>query len=230
MKTKLTFVGIDISKSTLDICILKQQPKYYLIEKVKKAIPKFIKKYLLDDPLLHICMENTGKYGWLLMDMLTEKRLSFYLVNPIHLKKSPRLIRGKNDKIDAFRIANFIKKIYQELEYYKPKSTLLKNIQVLCTERKHRIKQRKELKAKLTDYTLIEQSDLLSFLMNQNNNLIEELTNQIKQIEKQINLLIKQQQDLKQKYKQLVSVPSVGKILAWNLLIKTNAFKDLAIP
>lgn len=230
MKTKLTFIGIDISKSTLDICILKKEPKYYIIKNTKKEVLKFIKNHLLNAPLIHICMENTGKYGWLLMEMLTKKQFSFYLVNPIHLKKSLGLIRGKNDKIDAFRIANFIKKNHQELEYYTPKSTLLKSIQVLCAERKHRVKQRKELKTKLTDYKLIEQGKVLNLLVNQNNLLIEELNLQIKQIEKQINLLIKQQQDLKQKYSQLVSVPGVGKILAWNLLIKTNAFQDINDP
>ena len=230
MKTKLTFIGIDISKSTLDICILRKEPKYYCIRNTKKSILTFIKKHLLDGASLHICMENTGRYGWLLMDMLTQRRISYYLVNPIHLKKSLGLIRGKNDKIDAFRIASFIKKNHQELESYHSKCTLLRNIQVLCAERRHRVKQRKELKAKLIDYKLIKQRDLVDLLINQNNSLIQALTDQIKQIEKQIDLLIKQQQDFKQKYHQLVSVAGVGKILAWNLLVKTNAFKDINNP
>ncbi len=54
---------------------------------------------------------------------------------------------------------------------------------MLSVEIKHRVKQRKELKTKLTDYKLVNQKNLLSFLINQSNNLIEELTNQVKQIE-----------------------------------------------
>ena len=138
-------------------------------------------------------MENTGKYGWLLIDVLSEINHCIYVVNPIHLKKSLGLIRGKNDKIDAFRIAQFIKKNYQELPIHKEKSSSLLTLQVLVSERQHKVKQRKSLLIKLRDYQLIDNTKLRELLIAQNQKLITEITDQIKMIEKQIVQVIKQE-------------------------------------
>jgi transposase len=175
-------------------------------------------------------MENTGKYGWLLIDILSEMDYFMYVVNPIHLKKSLGLIRGKNDKIDAFRIAQFIKKNYQELPRYEKKSAAVMNLQVLLSERQHKVKQRKCLLIKQKDYLLIENLNLQELLIAQNQQLISEIANQIKVIEKEIKQEIKQEQFLKDKYDQMTSVPGVGKVLAWNLLVKTNAFININDP
>ncbi|MBL0686194.1 transposase, partial [Aquimarina mytili] len=40
----------------------------------------------------------------------------------------------------------------------------------------------------------------------------------------------KQDQKLSTLQKQLVSTPGVGKVLAWNLLVKTNEFKTITEP
>ena len=118
MKTNLKHIGIDVSKSTLDICIIDTAINYYTIKNTEKSITSFLKKNLSEKNTCHICMENTGKYGWLLMDILSKTVVNFYVINPVHLKKSLGLIRGKNDKIDAFRIAGFIKKNYEEVKTY----------------------------------------------------------------------------------------------------------------
>ncbi len=40
----------------------------------------------------------------------------FYVVIPLHLKRRLGLVRGENDKIDAKRIAVFVKKNHQKTE------------------------------------------------------------------------------------------------------------------
>lgn len=229
MKTNLIFIGIDISKSTLDICSLSNQAVYSTIENNKKSIDSFIKS-LPKDNHYHICMENTGKYGWLLINILSNYDCFLYVVNPIHLKKSLGLIRGKNDKIDAFRIANFIKKNHQEIPVYSPKSNDIKDIQVLISERQYKVKQRKGLLIKIKDYQLVENHELKDYLTQNNQEQVLHLTKQIKEIEKYIDRLIKKNQTLHTIYKQITSVPGVGKVLAWYLLVKTNAFIDIKDP
>jgi len=56
------------------------------------------------------------------MRVLAELDCNFYVVNPLHLKRSLGLARGKNDRIDAVRIAYFIIKNYQDNE--PPRSKL----------------------------------------------------------------------------------------------------------
>ena len=230
MKTKSIFIGIDVSKSTLDICTLSKDASYMTIDNNRKSIEKFKKTHLSEQVQYHICIENTGKYGWLLMDLLSKEDHFFYVINPIHLKKSLGLIRGKNDKVDAFRIANFIKKNYQGTSTYKARSSAMKNLQVLVSERQYKIKIRKGLLVKAKDYLLIEDQELQDYLVHQNREQVLQLNQQIKELEKCINQLIKQEQTLYSTYNLITSVPGVGKVLAWHLLVKTNAFSDIKDP
>lgn len=166
MKTELKFIGIDVSKNTLDICLLGKQAESFVIKNNEKAITKFFKPLLSkENYIYHICAENTGKYTWLLMRVLTEFKCNLYIVNPLHLKRSIGLIRGKNDKIDAIRIAQFIKKNHTETSTYKPKREIVENLQILLSERRFRIKQRKQLKTKNKELMILKNQKLAKQLI-----------------------------------------------------------------
>ncbi|WP_224994255.1 transposase [Cesiribacter sp. SM1] len=53
------------------------------------------------------CMEHTGSYTLALCCFLQDQGLYYTLVSPLHLKKSLGITRGKNDRVDAQRIAGF---------------------------------------------------------------------------------------------------------------------------
>ncbi|MBG6133806.1 transposase [Aquimarina sp. EL_43] len=230
MKTNLKFIGIDVSKSTLDICVLSEHQESFKIDNTPKSIRCFFSKHLSSKSVNYVCMENTGKYGWSLMELLSELECLFYVINPLHLKKSMGLVRGKNDKIDALRIAKFIKSNYAEVAPFTAQRLKIKDLQVLLTERKHRIKQRKALVIKNKEYLCLTNKKMSKQLTTKNNRLIKELDKQIKDFELSIQEIVKQDQKLLTLHKQLVSTPGVGKILAWNLLVKTNEFKTITKP
>ncbi len=230
MKTNSKFIGIDVSKKTLDICILSDQKEFFKIDNNLESIDQFFTKNLSKDFVHYVCIENTGKYGWTLMELLPELDCLFYVVNPLHLKKSMGLVRGKNDKIDALRIAKFIKSNHIEIAFFITQRSQIKELQILLTERKHRIKQRKSLIIKNKEYLFLSDQKLIKNLTHKNNKLIKELDKQIKEFEKSIQEIIKQDQKLSNLHKQLISTPGVGKILAWNLLVKTNEFKTITEP
>jgi len=60
-------------------------------------------------------MENTGRYNWNLYQELEKFEFVIFVINPLHLKKSLGLTRGKNDVIDAERICLFTEKNHLEL-------------------------------------------------------------------------------------------------------------------
>lgn len=230
MKTDLKFIGIDVSKSTLDICILSEDQGFFKIDNTLKSIRCFFSKHLSKKSVNYVCMENTGKYGWGLMELLSELECLFYVINPLHLKKSMGLVRGKNDKVDALRIAKFIKSNHTEVVPFIAQRIEIKDLQVLLTERKHRIKQRKALIIKNKEYLCLSNKKMIKQLTTKNNKLIKELEKQIKDFEKSIQEIIKQDRELSSLQEKLVSTPGVGKILAWNLLVKTNEFKTIIDP
>jgi len=230
MKTNLRFIGIDVSKDTLDIGIYSEQNKSIVIKNNKKEILKYFNKLLLDNNSFHICIENTGKYSWILMELLPELDCCFYVVNPLHLKRSLGLVRGKNDKIDALRIAEFIKKNYEETTPYISQRNELNLLQILLSERRFKVKQRKQLKTKNKENSVLSDAKITKKLTVKNDRLIKELSKQILELEKEIKHLISNDESLNKLNKQLKSVPGVGDILCWNILVKTNEFKTIKDP
>jgi transposase len=230
MKTNLRFIGIDVSKDTLDIGIYSEQDKSTVIKNNKKAILKYFNFLLSDEFEYHICIENTGKYSWSLMELLPDLDCYFYVVNPLHLKRSLGLVRGKNDKIDALRIAEFIKKNYEEITPYISQRNEINLLQILLSERRFKVKQRKQLKTKNKENSVLSAIKIAKKLTLKNNKLIKELSKQIIELEKEIKHLISNDESLNKLNKQLKSVPGVGDILCWNILVKTNEFKTIKDP
>ena len=62
-----------------------------------------------------------GKYSLELMKILPDLNCKFYVVNPLHLKRSMGLVREKNDKIDAVRnkIIHIIFTLIKNQEFYQ---------------------------------------------------------------------------------------------------------------
>jgi transposase len=226
---KNIIIGIDISSKTVDICIKNGTSiEYLIIENKLGSIKRFFKGYAGEN--LIVAMENTGRYNWTLLEVLESCNFKVYVISPLHLKKSIGLSRGKNDKIDALRICNFIEKNQNEILQWKPCSKSVKKIKVLLSERASRIKIKKQLACQQHDYKLMKSMDLDRQLVSLNTNLIKNIEDQIQAIEGLIEQIIATDQELKSQQKLIKSVPGVGKVLSWMLLSKTEGFTTITSP
>ncbi|MBL0686192.1 IS110 family transposase, partial [Aquimarina mytili] len=81
MKTNSKFIGIDVSKKTLDICILSDRKEFFKIDNTPQSIEEFFTGNLSKKTTHYVCIENTGKYGWALMKLMPEFNCLFYVVN-----------------------------------------------------------------------------------------------------------------------------------------------------
>lgn len=222
-------IGIDVSKLTLDICIQENRVnRFDTIPNTEKAIKAFFKKFDKKQEIL-IGMENTGRFNTLLYNVLIHHSFSVYVINPLHLKKSMGLVRGKNDKIDSERIAIFLLKNYKDLQEWKPNSKVIEKIKLLNAERKHRVKIKAGLLAQTQDEQFLK-SILDKAVLRLNTKLIDILTKQINEIENRIYQLICEDEQLHNHYKRIQSIPGVGKVLAFNMLIKTDGFTTINTP
>jgi transposase len=225
-----TIVGIDVSNATLDICIssaLGQQS--FVIDNTVKAISKFFKAYE-KKPLL-IGMENTGRYNWALYEVLKDLSThQVFVVSPLHLKKSLGLVRGKNDKIDAVRIAVFILKNYAGLPQWKPSSPPIQKLKILLTERNSRIKAKSKLLKQQKDYAKMKHLNMNKTLNDLNKQQVVLLDKQLKIIETGIEEVIKTDEQVHQQAKLIRSIPGVGKVLCWTMIAKTENFTLITEP
>ena len=223
-----TIVGIDVSSATLDICVSNDQGQHsFIINNEVKAICKFFKTY---KESIIIGMENTGRYNWALYEVLKDMHHCVYVISPLHLKRSMGLIRGKNDKIDAVRIAAFIKKNHTELPQWQPSSPVIQKLKILLTERNSRIRSRRQLLKQQYDYAKMKQLGLDKSLQKLNGQQLALIDKQLALLEHQIGLLIKADEQIKRHAEPIRSVPGAGKVLCWMMLAKTEGFTTITEP
>lgn len=222
-------IGIDISKKTLDICVKKANTiNYYVIANEVREIKKFFKAYRQEK--LVIAMENTGRYNWNLFEVLEGFEFKVYMLSALHLKNSLRFTRGKQDKIDALRICNFIEKHQEQTKQWRPCPVPVKKIKVLLAERLLRIKIRKQLRTQQHDYKLMKGLSLDKQLTKLNSHMLEQLNGQIQALEDEIQNVIAGDKTLSQQQQLMLSIPGVGKVLTWMIMAKTEGFTTITEP
>ena len=101
---------------------------------------------------------------------------------------------------------------------------------ILLSERRFRVNHKRQLATKNKELKVLRDKKLAKQIKKDNDRLIKEIILQIKRLEKQIKELIKNDEALNKLQKQLKSVPGVGDILCWNLMVKTNEFKSIQDP
>jgi len=102
-----SFVGIDIAKKHLDVCLLPQRRSFQLPH-TEQGLADLITQMLQIKPTL-IVVEATGGYERRLASELLAAGLTLAVVNPArvrHLAKGHGTL-AKNDRIDAFNLAQF---------------------------------------------------------------------------------------------------------------------------
>ena len=104
------FIGIDISKLSFDVRIHSNQQKSVFKNNNPgfKEMMKCVNKNLScgKDEML-FALEHTGIYSLPICIFLSENQYHFVLLPGLEIKRSMGIQRGKNDKIDSGRIAEY---------------------------------------------------------------------------------------------------------------------------
>lgn len=228
---KSIYLGIDISKKTLDICILNQGVSTFdKITNTTNRISKFFKKLAKQYTDVYVAMENTGYYNDPLYQVLQHTSFKVYVIDPRHIKRSIGLVRGKNDKVDAQRIATFIERNHQDFQLWKPASEQVNNIKILLNHRRSLIKLRSATKQKIAALKILSINKTIAKMIRLHLEHIKQNNKEINELEKLIQAEIKKDKELHQNSKRIMSVPGIGKVTAWTIVAKTNGFTRLTDP
>lgn len=226
MKFKET-LGIDVSKKTIDAYLYVKGIHRQFAN--TKAGYKGLLSWMSDQTGLPIaqvliCFEHTGLYSFGLAVFLSNQQITYSMVSALVIKRSLGLVRGKNDKIDAQRIAQYAYLRKEELKPFDLPSTNILKLQKLLSLRAKLVKQRADYIGGLKEYKrLLKQQDHLSlFVCHQK--MIHYLSKQIRGIEQSIYQLIVSDPIMEQYYNLMISITGVGLILAANLLVVTQCF------
>jgi transposase len=231
MKKKHVFIGIDVSKATLDVFIqgfnfyfqVENNPKGFaiLLETVFNAT-----NFNQEDMLF--CFENTGKYSKMLSVFLHTQSIDFVMESALKIKKSLGLTRGKNDKIDSRRIALYAYEKRESLIQTVLPGEKIDQIKSLLSLREKLIKHRTAYKNGLTDLNDCYKQGENDMISEVQQRLIQSINEEIKQIEKKINDIIKNDESMSKNFRLLLSVKGIGKIVAYYLIGFTVNFTAFA--
>jgi len=156
-------VGIDVSKERSTVCILKPYGEVicspYEITHTEKDLSVLAANCLHLNGEVRIVMEATGNYHLPILSYLKEHRLFVAVVNPYVMKKyaAAAIRKGKTDKLDAIKIANYGIDNWFHLKNYEASDEAYAQLRLLGRQYSHYINLRVQSKHTLTnmlDYTM----------------------------------------------------------------------------
>lgn len=216
-------LGIDVSKKTLDLCLLREGVKGRVkTRKLKNdlnaasAVIIWLRKQLCEPKDVHIIVEATGVYHESLAYGLHNAGAVVSLANPHRAREFARGmdILTKNDKVDAYMLA-----CYGALKVPEPwepppenvryLSALLRRRDALVTD-STREKNRLE-KCRVTDTPPVVAESIENVLSN--------LSAELEHLDDLILTHLDQHPELKKDFDLLTSIKSVGFQLGLNMLV-----------
>ena len=208
MKSKEEYVGIDVSKESLEVAYRgKEEVKGY------KNTPAGIKKIIasLDKAETElIVVEATGGYEACAVTQMLRAGLPVALLNPPRVRRFAQAKgqQAKTDKLDAHVLAEFGQAMRPSK--WVLKSDLEEQIGLRITRRRQLISMRTEEKNRLSSAHLKNQAGIHAH--------IQWLNAEITGIEEEMEEILKRDPTYQEKVEKLCSVPGVGMITAQTLI------------
>jgi transposase len=207
------FLGIDVSKDKLDLCLIIGEKQRFKTVKNSQdgfdAIVEWCNEFCTDKP--HICMEATSDYMEECAEMLHHNCFSISIINPLQSKSfgKCKMIREKTDKTDARMIAEFCKATNPPLWQPQPEEgRKLRDIVRNCDFLKMQHRQLlNKLGHRITD-------DVRRLLEEQ----IANLEATIAQLEKMAKELIDISKNMRDQMEKLTEISGIGKETAYQIL------------
>lgn len=204
------FVGVDVSKNWLDVCIYPENKSMHF-DNSAIGIDTLIKK-LSNYTVEQIVCESSGGYENLLLTLCHNAGYKTWQVDPKRIKAFiiSQGVRVKTDKMDAKMIARFASQ--QQAEYSKyQRSDNAEKIRALVRR-----------KADLTEMAATEKRRLKSpsgyYCKDRIENLLNVLNQDIESLGIEIKKLIEQDEEMKERKEILESIPGIGETTAAALI------------
>ena len=226
------FMGIDISKEKID-CAIVQPDFKVVLEKVvknkdnniKSFIQAFLRKTRIDVSSLLICCEATGIYNKPLERVCSELGVALWVEHALKIKRASFDLRGKSDRQDAIRIADYCVRYQDRKVLIQRPSESVEELNGACKARETLLTQKVALENQLREAKSHDQR-----LYDQLNSLykttLTAITKDLKKIELQIEVILEKEHDMKTNVDLLKSIPGIGKQTAIQFVIYTNNFKN----
>jgi len=208
MKKEELFVGIDISKKTMDIAVVPMGT-FWRLDNNQSGIKDLVKRLRKLKPQL-IVLESTGGFELKAAQSLDAAKLNVTIVNPSHVRNFAKAkgVLAKTDAIDAKVIASYAQTIRPEIRPLRSKEN--QAISEFLTRRNQFAKM---VVAEKNRLGLAPKSVRSSF-----NTHIKYMENEIVKLDIKLKKAMEENAEICKKTKILISTPGVGPRLSQAIL------------
>lgn len=232
----MELIGIDVSKEHLDLAFLDQQGELVQEERVAndvRALTKLLRGLLrrgqLNEKAL-VCLEATGHYGYRTIEACMELGLRVWVAHPADIQLSLGMQRGKNDKVDAHRIARYAFKNPEKEQITGPDHMRFEEFKALLTSREFFIRERAKCQGQLGDNVHFLPQGAAALIKRELKRQVAALDKSIAQMELAIEKFIRADEQLRTHRELVLTVSGVGPVVANELLAVTKGFTQLLCP
>ena len=230
------FLGLDVGKKSFDACLMSLEEKelsHRSFPNTESGIHTLLDWVTSNVSALErvlFCAENMGSYVTGLCLCSHQLNFSLALECPLTIKKSIGLQRGKNDRIDARRIACYAVLHHRKLKLYELPDKELLQLRNWMIIRDNLVKQ------KVSTIKLLEINSGNSLMadLSASGTFLEEQLRQVKEkisyVEQEMEKIITSSASLSTNYELLTSIKGIGMINAIVLLCVTNNFRRFSDP
>lgn len=224
-----TYIGIDVSKLTIDVSLITPEG-YHVYQQFGNTLKDFreMEFWLQENSSFSyesslFCMEHTGLYTRELVSFLLHHQANVWMESALHLKRSMGMTRGKNDKVDSYRIARYAMTNNDKAMLLKLSSSTLQKLKDLMANRERLSKNYQSLKIATQELMRVDKS-IGKELEKLNDAALKGILKSKIKVEKRMLQLINEDEELKTLFSLITSVKCVGDVLATELIVYTNGF------
>lgn len=227
---QIVIVGIDVSKLTLDV-YFKPSSTFLQITNNAVGFAKWLvtlQRQVDHQQSVLVIMEHTGRYSSLFESFLQKQGIGYCKIPALQIKRSLGVVRGKNDKVDAERIAEYGWLRQDLLRADKVLPPEIGKLQSLLGLRAKLVRDRAGYKGRLKEMLhthSCKKGDMEALCQA---GIIKFFDKEITKIEREIKLLISSNQALKTTDELLQSIGGVGWIVAAYMICSTGNFKKFS--
>jgi transposase len=227
---KKVFVGIDVSKKWIDVCVTLDgratvHQQFVNTRQGYRELLSWLRHYGKKGEWL-LCMEHTGIYAQPLWHYLTEKTVAYCVVPGSVISSGLEIRRGKTDKIDASDIARFTMRYADELTPHQLPATVLRRLKMLFSYRDRLVKAKMLIGVPATEAGVFAAQESKE-VRTDSSLLVQIIEGRIKKVEKLMLQVINSDEQTARVYQLIDSVPGFGLVTASYLLIITQCFTTL---
>ncbi len=224
------FIGIDVSKLQLDLSLIITEQECSYLGKCKNEVPSieaYLKKLIKSKKLVHsetlICAEYTGIYSKPLEVATSKLGLPLWMENPRTIKLSAGFTRGKSDPVDSSRIADYSKRFSDRVRLHQLKSANHVELETLSHARESLIQVQNQLATQIKEAEKFDPKKA-EVLEQSFRTILESTKQKLKEVNKQINLKIKENEEVNKSIELITSIQGIGRETALAMVLVTRNF------